>query len=122
MADTIPTDIEGRWIAWRKLWYTSILIHWSVGVLAILASALAATEIPAAKGFAVVSTVCVGLLAFVRPETRYYRFVRAWRILDVARVKYQNGLIDVKELIAALERGEAVIGELESADQTLPRK
>lgn len=58
------------------------------------------------------------LIGFVQPERRYLKFVRAWRVLDVAVLKFKLGLIGIKELADALERGEALISEFEEKEDS----
>jgi len=44
----------------------------------------------------------------------YLKFVRAWRILDIAALRYRYGNLNQAELFAALVQAEAAISESES--------
>jgi hypothetical protein len=66
-----------------------------------------------ARGFSAVAAVLTAVLGFVQPERRYLKFVRAWRVLDSAAIKFRLGQAGIKELIEAVDRGEALITEFE---------
>ncbi|MGX9727322.1 MAG: hypothetical protein ACTFAK_08375 [Candidatus Electronema sp. VV] len=53
------------------------------------------------------------MLGFTQPEKKYIKFVRAWRILDIAAMRYRYKLIPIDSLFDALERGEQSITEFE---------
>ncbi len=61
----------------------------------------------------VISAVCIALLGFTQPEKKYIKFVRAWRILDIAAMRYRYKIIHIVSLFDALERGEQSITEFE---------
>ena len=66
-----------------------------------------------AKAFSIIAAISTALIGFMHPERRYMKFVRAWRVLDVAAMRYGHGLIDKAALIDAVERGESLIAEFE---------
>jgi hypothetical protein len=87
-------------------------IQYVVGVLGVATAAIAAAlGGESARYFAATSGVCTAVLGFVHPERRYLRFIGAWRILDIAVLKFKLGKASVDDLIQAVERGETLITE-----------
>lgn len=110
----IPEVIAKRLTSWEKLWTQSAKIHYFFGILSVGASAVAAAVGGDwARGFSAVAAVLTAVIGFVQPERRYLKFVRAWRVLDSAVIKFRLGQAGIKELIEAVDRGEALITEFE---------
>lgn len=61
------------------------------------------------------------MLGFTQPDRKYVKFVRAWRILDVAALHYRYGKITLDELLEAVEHGEQTITNFEH-DMKLKQK
>lgn len=117
----IPPDIAKRLKAWRTLYLIHLYSHYCLGICGVIASALAGFQLPSpfqqiAAGSA---TVCMAIVGFIRPERKYLKFVRAWRILNTAATRYRYSLAEVSDLVAALDDGEARISEFERIDDTV---
>lgn len=110
----LPKDIAKRLSYWHGLWNRSASYHYFFGVISVAASVISTSlDGPPAKIFSIIAAISAALIGFMHPERRYMKFVRAWRVLDVAAMRYQHGLIDKATLIDALEHGENLIGEFE---------
>lgn len=116
----LPPGVSGKHLAWRRLWQWSARFHYIAGGLSVFCSAVAAIGGDAAQYFATAAAVLTALIGFVHPERQYLKFVRAWRVLDIAAVRYSLGLIGVKELVDAVERGETLIADFEGALDKAP--
>jgi len=110
-----PDEVESRLNCWHKLYRRANVTHYMVGILGVAASALAAAvDIgEASRLLAAISAVCIAILGFVRPERKFIKFVRAWRTLDAAAMRYRYGKVDLDYLFNAMERGEQIISEFE---------
>jgi hypothetical protein len=110
----LPKDVATRLAYWHGLWNRSASYHYFFGVISVAASVISTSlDGPPAKVFSIIAAISAALIGFMHPERRYMKFVRAWRVLDVAAMRYQHGLIDKAKLIDALEHGENLIGEFE---------
>jgi hypothetical protein len=110
----LPKEVDARLSYWHGLWYSSAKYHYFFGVVSVGASVIStSTEGNWAKGFSVLAAIATALIGFMHPERRYLKFVRAWRVLDVAAMRYRHGLIDKATLIDAVEKGEGCIAEFE---------
>ncbi len=117
----IPQDIQSRLSDWKNLWTESAKIHYLFGGFSVaFSAAAAATGGVSAQYLSAFAAVLTALIGFVHPERRYLKFVRAWRVLDVAALRYKLGLIDTKELCDAVERGETLISEFEEKAEGRP--
>jgi hypothetical protein len=110
----LPPDVDKRLDYWHGLWNASAKYHYFFGVVSVGASVISTSmEGTPAKAFSIVAAIATALIGFMHPERRYMKFVRAWRVLDVAAMRYRHGLIDKAALIDAVERGESLIAEFE---------
>ena len=110
----LPQDVDQRLNYWHGLWNRSARYHYFFGVISVAASVISTSlEGGPAKAFSIIAAIATALIGFMHPERRYMKFVRAWRVLDVAAMRYRHGLIEKPALIDAVERGEALIAEFE---------
>jgi hypothetical protein len=110
----LPTDVDKRLTYWHGLWSRSASYHYFFGVISVAASVISTSlEGEYAKVFSIIAAIATSLIGFMHPERRYTKFVRAWRVLDLAAMRYRHGLSDKAALIEAVEKGEALIGEYE---------
>ena len=109
-----PDEVKSRLNCWYKLYRRANYSHYIVGIIGVAASALAAIDIGEASRFlAAISAVCIAILGFVKPERKFIKFVRAWRTLDAAAMRYRYGKADLDSLLNAMEQGERYIAEFE---------
>lgn len=113
---SLPAPIKDRLMAWKSLWVLSSRLHYGLGGASALCAAISATGLLWAQAFAAAAAVLTALFAFVQPERKYFKMVRAWRVLDSAAIRYQLGLGSLDELHKALDRGEQLITEFESSE------
>jgi hypothetical protein len=66
--------------------------------------------------FALLSSVCIAVIGFTNPQRRANGYVAAWRIVGTGLLRYEAGESTLADLISAIERGEAHIGEIDSTD------
>jgi len=115
----LPTAIAKRLYSWKSLLRWSVFFHGLFGVLGIGASTLAASgigsasEIPLPKVLSVLAALCMAILGFWRFDRMYARYVGAWRILDIAAMRYLLGKANVDDLLKAVEKGEALVARVE---------
>ena len=108
----VPELISLRHSSWSRIAMRLAKIQYVVGILWVAAAAIAAAlGGESARYFAATSGVCTAVLGFVHPERRYLRFIGAWRLLDIAILKFKLGKASVDDLIEAVERGETIITE-----------
>ena len=120
----LPPEVEQRVREWRGLWRRAAFYHWALGLGGIVVSALAAAKPTSEYSiFGILAAICFALMTFANPRAAYQKFVRAWRTLDLACLRYRVGQLDLPDLVAAVERGEAIITEHEDRESrpVLPR-
>lgn len=116
----VPEPIEAKRRAWASLWRNFATLHYGLGGLSVACAAIAATGVSYAQGLAAAAAILTALLGFIQPERKYLKFVRAWRVIDSASLKYSLGLTDLAALAAAAERGEQLITEFEAKNEQEP--
>ena len=120
---SLPADVDERLSYWYGLWNRSASYHYFFGVISVGASVISTSlDGNPAKAFSIIAAIATALIGFMHPERRYAKFVRAWRVLDVAAMRYRHGLCDKAALIDAVERGEALISEFEDKVEAAPEK
>jgi len=93
-------------------------VHWIVGVTGIAASAIGSGIESRYDGrvYAIVATVCFGILGFANPQKRSSRFLQAYRLVDAALREYRCGLIDLRALLTEHRHAEELLNEGETRD------
>jgi len=117
--EKIVTEVSERHWSWFKFFQRWRGIFWTCGVLAATSSALAASDKVAGSWspyFAVLSSISIAVLGFTNPQRRANAYVAAWRMVGVALLYYKAGSSTVYDLIATLDRAEALIGEIDTKD------
>lgn len=108
----IPALISQKHASWSRIQTRLLTLHYIVGILGVATAALAAAlGGEYARYLAAASGVCTAVLGFVHPERRYLRFIGAWRMLDIAILKFKLGKASLDDLIQAVEQGETLITE-----------
>jgi hypothetical protein len=111
---TVPAEVAERLAQWRTMSLWAAIGRIWTGIFGITASVLAtAMQSPYARYAAAVSTVCFGVSAFASFEKVYFRYARAWRVLDAAILRFRYGNASLDFLLRAREKGETMIQELE---------
>jgi hypothetical protein len=111
---TVPAEVAERLAQWRTMSRWAAIGRIWTGIFGITASVLAtAMQSPYARYAAAVSTVCFGVSAFASFERVYFRYARAWRVLDAAILRFRYGNASLDFLLRAREKGETMIQELE---------
>jgi len=114
----VVNKISDRHTAWFGYFRTWRAIFWLCGIVSATASALAASKVAgdAAPYFAVLSSVCIAVLGFTNPQRRANAYVAAWRIVGSALLRYGTGESNVSDLVSAVDRGEEIIGVIDTRD------
>ena len=107
-------EIETRLKKWYWWWNFYMYTTYSLGVVGVICSTLAASELfaaPAPKWFSLVSALCFAIIGFVRPEAKYRNFVRAWSELKAAKDAYLFQADERNELLHALRECQKIATE-----------
>jgi hypothetical protein len=111
----VPSYITKRYDSWRRLWRLGIRWHYILGILSVSSSAIAAVvggnHPTSGQAFAAFAAILTAAIGFIQPKRIYTKFVKAWRMLDIAILKFQAGRADLQDLLDAVEAGEALITE-----------
>jgi hypothetical protein len=115
-APHVPPEVASRLSAWVLRRRHAIFLHYCVGVLGILSSVAAAADAYSrwASLWMVISSFCMGFMAFGNPRKEYSKFARAVRVLESAILRYRYHEPDMNALLAAVDRGEAIIENYEN--------
>lgn len=101
-----------------SVWFTlhqrrRTLHHWAsfLGIASSATAAVGAQDIPGVvvNSLGATALVSLGFLTFFRPLERSTCFVRAWRIVHVALLRFRAGEIEIGGLLDAYEHAEDTI-------------
>ena len=98
----VPESVNGRLKIWLIIWWTSIIIHYLLGIGGIACSTMAAAQWPTpewGRVAAIISAIFFAIIGFIRPEKIYLDFVRAWVLLSGAKSNYLHDRMTVDELL-----------------------
>jgi uncharacterized protein (DUF1501 family) len=120
----VVRQISERHWSWFKHFRRWRGTYWACGIVAAAASALAASRVldKASAYFALLSSVSIAVMGFTNPQRRANAYVAAWRMVSVALLRYEAGQSTVAELISAVDRGEAHIGEMDTLEAGQSRR
>jgi len=119
--DQVLGKISRRHYAWFRYFQLWRATFWTCGIVGVGASVMAAAEKVSGTGapyFAVVSSLCFAVIGFMNPQRRANAYVSAWRVLGTTLLRHEAGQCDISDVIAAMDRGEAAIGEADAATPT----
>ena len=83
-----------------------------LGLVCSAAATLESDQI-VARVLSGIAALCVATLGLTKPDQIYYRFVRAWRILDNAAALHKYGELSTRELLEKMGAAEETLGRLE---------
>lgn len=114
--EQLKKRVEKRMNQWFYMFWSFTIIHYTIGVVGIVASVTAsATGNPTRRKIAgVISAFCIAVIGFIQPEKQYRKFVIAWRILDGKYMDFLAGAIDEKGLSEGLKEAENSLDKFES--------
>ena len=113
MARDVPEEIEARCRAWHRFFVRWYALHYALGVLAIccslavayLAAYVAARWLMSTLSF--LSAACVVIGYFLFPYKNAEGYVKAWRILSSAIIKFRtDNTVPISTLSDAIDKGE----------------
>ena len=113
MAREVPKEIEARCSAWHRFFVIWYALHYVLGVVAIacslavayLAAYVNARWLTATLSF--LSATCIAVDYFLFPYKKAEGYVRAWRILSSAIIKFQtDDSVKTSTLSEAIDKGE----------------
>ena len=115
----VPSEVSHFLKAWLWRRRLSIALHNTMGIVGLAASLGASSGLLSGSPqvWAFISALSIAVLAFVNPRREYTKFAKAVRVLDVAILRYRHGIYGIEELVDAVERGEAIIGEVEDREE-----
>jgi hypothetical protein len=119
-----PEKVEALYNVYVSYFRVARTLHYSLGVLGLVFSLFATSGFGGdliSRSAALGGGICFSVLGFVDPNSRYKKCVRAARILNIAIMRYEDGEISQKELLAAVELTENLVTEYEETEiTTLP--
>ena len=113
---SIPPRMADRLRAWQRNYRFAVVSNYVVGILGIVASAIAAAGVESLEpqAWAIVAGVCVAVLGFAKPMSIYDKYVRAYRRLNLAAADYEMSHITEQELSEAYHAAEQIIATAET--------
>jgi hypothetical protein len=113
----LPSKVDARCRDWQEHFKFWRWFYFTTGTIGAIVSALAATQLGQKTPYlAVGASICFAVLGFTHPERKYFQYVRAWRVLDVACQRYEyDHEFTVEQLLDAVQHGEQIIAEVEDA-------
>lgn len=126
MADTIqprdvPSEVSDLLGAWVRKRGHYIFLHYLLGIVALATSIAFVAEMALVQDWSprrvfacvLISSLCVLTLVFAHPLKEYGKFASAIRVLYTAVLRYRYQVIEMPELLRAVEHGEAIIQRVE---------
>jgi hypothetical protein len=108
---------------WRRCFKNWTVVHYAIGISAILLSTLLASK-PPWLGEINVSIVgwivaaLTGLLTFLTPDKKANKYVRAWSVLNTEITRYNaDDEYTVEDILDACQYGQNIIHELAPTDR-----
>lgn len=116
-----PEKVEALYNVYLSYFRVARTLHYSLGILGLVFSLFATSGFGGdliSRSAALGGGICFSVLGFVDPNSRYKKCVRAARILNIAIMRYEDGEISRKELLAAVEFTENLVTEHEETELT----
>ena len=114
----VPDEVKVRsaeFKLWQRFWY---IIHYTVGIIAIFSSGFAAasgTEIggPVLFGspwlWGLMATAFASIVTFLGPLSKGEAYKNAYYLLHGASARYKKGLMDMDDLLNALDDAQSIV-------------
>jgi hypothetical protein len=96
------------------IWYK--FIHWTIGLVGVTMSTLAASSAisrNAASVLSVVAAVCFAIMGFVNPQKQAALYIRAYRMLEPAIREYSFSDLTLTQLLKIHKRAEELLNDNE---------
>lgn len=116
----IPPEILRRLSDWRYWEKVHRSVHTAVGLVGVVSGVAVGARFVAeglASDFAFVSLCCLAVLSFLKPDVKARHYGRAVGMLESAVRRYSFQLIELKDLLRAVDEGREVIAGAEREDQ-----
>jgi hypothetical protein len=97
--------VDARISKWSRWWHFHMNFHYSLGIIGVISSTLAASTLfpaPTPQVFSLISATCIAIIGFVRPEAKYRNLVKAWSELKAAKETFLFQTDERSELLRAL--------------------
>jgi hypothetical protein len=110
----VASSIRRRHDAWFLYFGLWNAVFWCCGIIGVGSSVLAASDKvsgPWAPYYAVVSSLCFAVIGFANPQRRASGYIRAWRVVGSAVLRFDTGQISLPQLIDIVDQGESAISE-----------
>jgi hypothetical protein len=106
--------VKDHWLKFRKIW---TVIHYAIGIAALVVSSLAASKAEAlglnatiTAWFSWLTVICTAVLTFPSPERKSNKYARAWSVLNNQIALYQADYqIQLKDVIDSYNQGENIL-------------
>lgn len=115
-ANNVLTRANERLAVWYRAFVAWRLTYFVLGISGTLLASFLAIDFDFLKPHADskhllqwLSAGLVALLTFLTPDKRATPYIRAWRLLDNARGRYQAGEFKADQLNDAIQSGETII-------------
>lgn len=126
--DQSESEIVDNLIEKKDLWFMSskywIYAHWTISILAVVLSTLAAASNVVgdyAGYFSVGASLCVGILSVASPQKQSNQNLKGFLLMEDGLFHYKCSLINISQLLEIYGRAEAAVHDnIQQPPQTAP--
>ena len=117
MTNEIPSSVKKEFEKWKRQVVLLRFFHVLFGIIAIVSSLIVAAKINSfdnelIEWFAFTAAVSTGLMTGLGLGSKGNRMRTAWRILNAAKIRYENGVIKLETFLDKYEEAEELIGDV----------
>jgi hypothetical protein len=117
MARPLPEQITKARVDWWRAYKVWIAIHWTLSAFAVIFAALAAAITSHAAVFGIIAATSSSLIGLGNPYQRANAFMRAYRRLNNACIKFEcDDSVTLEILLKTHDEGELLIEASENYD------
>ncbi|MFC2052830.1 hypothetical protein ACFLV7_00830 [Chloroflexota bacterium] len=115
MPNTVPDSITELLKKWYKSFNMWQGIHYGLGIIGTVFSIIVAIRPTSLEPYgieilAIISTLCIMLLAFLIPARRAHAMREAWRALNIATERFKlDNQYEIRDLLNTIEKCEKII-------------